>query len=101
MSQSSPAKIKSIGSRIKKFEAQIWQKEAPNILRKGLKAKFEQNPKLLEMLKSTGTKDIVEATHDTFWGSGVSLKDNLTLNSGAWKGQNVVGKTLEDIRGAN
>ena len=42
-------------------------------VRPGIKAKFEQNPLLLQMLQTTHPKTIAEATYDNTWGTGIPL----------------------------
>ena len=69
-----------------------------------LLAKFHQNKRVRDALSNTGDKDIVECNrYDTFWSSGVALKDYLTLDEdfGKWKGKNILGKKLQTIRDDN
>lgn len=65
-----------------------WHQVNIDVMRKALRAKFEQNPRLLKMLKDTGDAVIIEASpRDWFWGEG---KDG--------KGQNMLGKLLMELR---
>lgn len=65
-----------------------WQEIKINVMRKALKAKFEQNPKLKALLKSTGNSEIIEGSpYDYFWGEGKEKT-----------GKNVLGKLLMELR---
>ena len=50
----------------------------------GVRAKFHQNPSLMQMLKSTESKLVVEATTDRTWGTGIHLRDSNALNRKRW-----------------
>jgi hypothetical protein len=56
-------------------------------LLQGLREKFKQNRALLTLLKSTGTRPLVDKSSDSFWGTG---------RTGS--GQNWSGKLLESVR---
>lgn len=57
-------------------------------MRAGLRAKFTQNPKILEKLLSTGNRPIVEHTvNDSYWGDG-----------GDGSGKNRLGIILMELR---
>ena len=75
---------KRLGYKINGFDMQRWSTDGYNICHEGIKAKFVQNPLLLQMLKSTGTKVIVEASPDKLWGTGISLWDNQALDPSHW-----------------
>ena len=59
---------------------------------------FVQNPLLLQMLKATGNKVIVEASTDKLWGTGVGLRDNQVLNPNHWHNVGWMSSILMDIR---
>ena len=58
----------------------IWYDEGYNICFKSVKAKFDINPDLLHMLKTTSPKLFVESSNDRTWGTGVPLRDTYVLN---------------------
>ena len=64
-----------------------WDREKDGIMLTGLRAKFQQNSGLLEQLKGTMMRPLVEASRDTYWGEGPT-----------GKGKNRVGKLLEQVR---
>ena len=50
----------------------------------GIRAKFVQNKPLMDMLKLTQPKIIVESTLDKLWGTSIQLRDKDTLNPKKW-----------------
>ena len=60
--------------------------------------KFKQNPKLKDLLLSTGEQTIVEACKDRDWGSGMSLYDERCLVRNTWYSQGLLGSMLEEVR---
>ena len=82
-----PAKAKEIGTANKANERPDWDSQKERVMLSGLRAKFQQNTGLLEQLKSTGARPIIEASTDAFWGEGRT-----------GKGKNRMGKLLEQIR---
>ena len=101
MAAKDPVEQKHLGRDIEKhpqYNERIWQKNAPWIMEKALRAKFEQNATLKKWLLDTQTKTLVEASSDKFWGVGISIHDRKILDQQAWEGQNVLGKALMKIR---
>ena len=63
-----------------------------------LRAKFSR-PDLKERLIETGNKTLVELNEfDTFFGAGISLKNTAFSDRKVWKGQNVLGFLLMNLR---
>ena len=94
-----PVEIKRLGKKIKNFDKVIWDTRIEGILRKGLMQKFGQNPKLQKELCATGDSEIVEANqHDCVYGVGLALRDNKIWDPEEWKGKNLMGKALMDVR---
>lgn len=57
-----------------------------------------EDPELKEILLATGDRIIVEASpYDRIWGVGLSEEDD-DLYTGNWKGQNLLGKALMEVR---
>ena len=89
---------KRLGYKVNGFNMQTWVNEGYSLCFEGIKEKFMQNPPLYQMLRSTGTKIIVEASLDKLWGTGISLRDNQALNSSHWYGKGWMSTILTDIR---
>ena len=90
--------MKRIGDTFK--GNQDWDKIAPDVMKRGVLAKFSENPDLATKLKSTGTKTFLECNpYDAFWGTGMSLTDTAALTDlKQIKGKNMLGKILSEIR---
>lgn len=53
-----------------------------------------------KLLLSTGDKIIVEANeYDRIWGIGLHWSDDKCLDEKNWKGMNLLGKALMEVRG--
>lgn len=75
-----------------------WKRRAQAVATQGQLAKFSQNHTLREFLLNTGDRRIGEASPDLFWGTGISLTDPRVLRCTAWKGENVMGVVLQEVR---
>jgi ribA/ribD-fused uncharacterized protein len=65
-----------------------WESVKDDIMREAVRAKFEQHPKLLGLLLSTGDAEIIEHTkNDAYWGDG-----------GDGSGKNMLGRILVEVR---
>ena len=92
------ADCKEFSRKIKGVDNVKWDNVAADLCRPGIRAKFVQNPILLEILvKRTGTKWIVEYSKDRLWGTGTPLAQVDCLDSDWWITPGIMGKILEDI----
>ena len=99
MKSSSPREIKALGREVRNFDAEQWATVSKEIVVKGNLHKFAQNKDLLDFLKNTGDKIIVEASpYDTIWGIGMSELDNGVEDPHNWKGTNLLGFALMEVR---
>ena len=89
---------KEIARDINTFNRSEWGKVAQELCEPGITQKFLQNPPLLSTLMDTGTKTIVESSHDTIWGTGAHLGSKDALNKHRWTGTNILDKILMGIR---
>ena len=48
-------------------DVEHWSKVASTLCFPGIKAKFAQNPELLDILKNTGDQKLVESSYDKLW----------------------------------
>lgn len=93
---SNPKIQKLLGRKIQNFNSSLWDKECREIMLKGLKAKFLQNPKHLESLRKVKDTTMVEASPlDRIWGIGYDSKNALE-NINDW-GENRLGKILNQV----
>jgi ribA/ribD-fused uncharacterized protein len=62
-------------------------------------AKFEQHPALRDFLLATGERILVEASpYDTIWGIGRSARQPEARHPAQWRGLNLLGFALMDVR---
>jgi hypothetical protein len=61
-------------------------------------SKFLQNPHLKQLISDTGSRIFVEATEDVVWGIGWTLHHPHTYNPRKWRGPNLMGELLTDVR---
>jgi len=95
----SPREQKALGRLVKNFRYDIWAANAKNIVYNGNKAKFLQNPDLLEKLMSYGTRKFVEASPaDTIWGIGMGEDHFRIEDEDSWVGTNWLGEVLSELR---
>lgn len=93
------AEIKRLGRQISNYNDNIWNGKRQIIVYEGLLAKFSQNYSLKKMLKNTGDAMLVEcAVRDKIWGIGLSMSDPKRLNIDEWRGQNLLGYALMQVR---
>lgn len=65
-----------------------WESVKIDVMRRAVRAKFEQHPALRDLLLSTGDAALVErTTNDAFWGDG-----------GDGSGENRLGRILMEVR---
>jgi hypothetical protein len=94
-----PREMKMLGRTVKNFSSQEWDVVKYNIVKEGNRLKFSQNPNLLKSLKDTAGTTLVEASpYDQIWGIGLSDNDPRALNEAQWRGQNLLGKILTELR---
>lgn len=100
MKTDDPAKAKSIGrTRFSNFDDKLWTRISSTIVKRAVRAKFEQNPELLNKLLSTGNAVLAECSpFDTIWGIGLAPNDSRICITSEWKGKNKLGRILMNLR---
>ena len=92
--------IKSLGrTKIDSFDPKLWDKTKYAIVKRGIRAKFMQNPELLQQLLDTGNALLAECSkNDRQWGIGIDITDESRMDTTKWHGQNLLGRILMEIR---
>ncbi|MDD6461938.1 MAG: NADAR family protein [Bifidobacteriaceae bacterium] len=94
------ARIKALGRLVTDYDDHMWNGVRQIEVYRGLVAKFEQNKELGERLAATGDALLAEcAVKDRVWGIGLSMHDPERLDPTAWRGQNLLGYALMEVRG--
>jgi ribA/ribD-fused uncharacterized protein len=90
---------KKLGREVKGFDAEKWDNEKYALVLKGNLAKFSADNNLKNFLLRTGNAVIVEASPvDTIWGIGLAADHPDASNPVAWKGENLLGFALMEVR---
>lgn len=96
-----PKLIKELGRRIAFFDEEVWNIRKYDVVYEGNYLKFSQNESLKSYLLSTGNKVIVEASpYDNVWGIGMKQQDEGISDPKNWKGENLLGFVLMEVRKA-
>jgi len=100
MNTEDTAKIKRLGrSKMEHFDADLWDRTSKQIVKRGVRAKFEQNEELRRKLLQTGFSAIAECSrNDKKWGIGVAITDEKRYDISKWRGQNLLGQILMEVR---
>ncbi|MBP6632922.1 MAG: NADAR family protein [Kofleriaceae bacterium] len=97
----SPRQQKAIGRQVRGFDEARWRAARMDIVRTGSLAKFGQNPALRAALLETAPTTLVEASpFDRVWGIGLSADDPRADDPSRWRGQNLLGQILTEVRAA-
>lgn len=94
-----PGGAKQLGRQVRGFDETAWEKARFDVVVRGNEAKFTQNPELGEFLRATGGRILVEASPvDRVWGIGLAENDPGAGDPAAWKGLNLLGFALMEVR---
>jgi ribA/ribD-fused uncharacterized protein len=94
-----PREHKALGRKVSNFEDDKWRAERLRIVKDGNRAKFTQNAELFALLLETRGTTLVEASpYDRIWGIGLRATDPRAQDPKQWKGQNLLGVVLTELR---
>jgi ribA/ribD-fused uncharacterized protein len=94
-----PDVAKKLGRGVRNFDEEKWDRARFGLVVRGNLAKFGQNPELAEFLLNTGNRVLVEASPvDQIWGIGLAADDPRAEAPGEWKGLNLLGFALMEVR---
>ena len=94
-----PGEAKELGRQVMGYDEQLWNEQRVEIVKLGNIHKFNQHPELARYLLKTDDRVLVEASPvDTIWGIGLSEEDDDLQNIYAWRGPNLLGFALMEVR---
>lgn len=100
LNETDPSKQKELGRQVKDYDEEVWNNLRFEIVKEINLSKFIQNPHLYDFLVNDCKGYILAeaATWDTIWGIGLSADDPLAHNIATWKGKNLLGEVLMQVR---
>jgi len=97
--EKNPSNHQKLGRQIKNFNQELWDMNKYCIVLGGNLARFMQSPPCRELLLATGDKILVEASpYDKVWGVALSADNPDILDETKWRGENLLGKVLTQVR---
>ena len=96
-----PKKAKELGRIVRNYDDKVWNDMRYKIMVDANKAKYSQNEDLKKLITSDEFKGkgFVEASPvDKVWGIRLGENDPLADDEKNWKGQNLLGKALDEVR---
>ena len=96
-----PKKAKALGREVKGYDDKVWNKMRYKVMVDANKAKYSQNEDLKKLITSDDFKGkgFTESSPlDLCWGTGFAETHPDADDETKWKGQNLLGKTLDEVR---
>lgn len=94
-----PRVAKDLGREVKGYDDKVWNELRYDVMVEVNLHKFLQSPEKKKTLLSTRDKILVEGSpHDKVWGVGIHWADEKILDEKNWKGENLLGKALMEVR---
>ncbi len=94
-----PGGAKALGRKVRRLDPAVWEAERSRIVVAGNLAKFSQHPPLGSFLRETGGRVLVEASPtDRVWGIGLAADSPAARDPWLWKGLNLLGFALMEVR---
>jgi ribA/ribD-fused uncharacterized protein len=99
MGTTDPRLMRALGRTVTGFDSEVWDKARYSVVLDGNYAKFTQDLALRTYLLSTAGKVLVEASpRDVIWGIGLNATNPQAANPAAWRGTNLLGFALMEVR---
>lgn len=97
----SPGAAKALGRKVRGFDDKRWREARMQIVVRGNVAKFSQHADFGAHLLRTGNAVLVEAApRDQIWGIGLGAKNARASDPAQWRGLNLLGFALMEVRSA-
>ncbi|MBR1704527.1 MAG: NADAR family protein [Clostridia bacterium] len=102
MQADEPRRIRRMRRRMdqeKEVYQRLWPEIRQEVARWGVRQKFLQNQELYRQLEDTHYALLAEASDaNDVWAIGLPMEEYKKYKPGNWKGQNLMGKVLMDVR---
>ncbi|PAV83622.1 hypothetical protein WR25_21892 [Diploscapter pachys] len=99
LAEENPMKMRAVGRTVKGFDEKKWDEIKEDVMKRGLLAKFKQNNEARkELFESVNSRCVFCAPSDPIWGIGLDITDDELIDDKKWKGQNKLGRILDEVR---
>ena len=99
MDATKPQQCKKLGRGVRGYVPHLWDQYKVKIVKAAVSCKFGQNQDIRKALMETTGSLLVEASpKDKVWGIGLSEEEAKRTSSDKWRGLNLLGKTLTEVR---
>ncbi|XP_062509185.1 riboflavin biosynthesis protein VVA0006-like, partial [Corticium candelabrum] len=99
LSTTQPSGQKKLGRQVRNFNEETWMQHRLDIVKAANTAKFTQNSELKKQLFATTGTTLVEASpNDQIWGIGLSAENEEAWSRETWRGMNLLGQALTEVR---
>lgn len=96
-----PRQAKEAGRTVRGFDERVWVEHRYGLVVDANRGKFGTHPELREFLLGTADRVLVEASpYDTVWGIGLRAEQPEAGRPSQWRGLNLLGFALMDVRAA-
>ena len=94
-----PGEAKALGRAVRNFDETTWEQHRESMAIVGNTAKFTQSPALGAFLRGTRNRVLAEASPvDRIWGIGLAADNEQVTNPLVWRGLNLLGFSLMEVR---
>lgn len=98
LNSKTPREAKALGRKVRNYDDKLWDKNRDHCMIMTLMAKYISCPKFKEFLLKHKDKTFVEASpYDKIWGIKLSEDDPRALNPETWRGENRLGKCINNM----
>lgn len=92
-------KLEELGRKVRSYDHPRWSRYCRSFLVRGNFAKFSQNPNVRQQLiDDVQSGELVFSVEDHLLGIGFSEDDARAFRKNSWKGRNLLGQALMEVR---
>ena len=85
-----PLQAKKIRNEIVGYNQDRWMEVAKRLVKPGITEKFHTHPNLAKVLLATENMTIAKATFDKFWGTGIPIHEQNSVDEEKWHGVGIL-----------
>ena len=96
-----PKTAKALGRKVKNYDDKVWNEKRFDVMLDANMYKYAQNAELKELLLNPeldGKHYVESSPLDHIWGIGLGENDPLVDDENNWRGTNLLGKVLDEVR---